>query len=299
MKISIVAITVLFFTFSSFAQTTNYQALIKLGKSYNDFMMRNEPTKEDIKDMESDIPENCKTAGDFIVQTSTKKNKLLTQPFLARPTDEALKQVYIIRAISHNLRETNPIDNQHLIDSLLAKNIQVYELVDNYYEMLFMAIGNKNQPFNMSKADIKIRELALKDDTEKGIVFLECIALCGTTIWGYINIVKPPNTQKALEYIKKYPKINGRPYYQFNDFHFPDFEMIIVKDKGPQSYKSYYINKYFETLLSHLLCLNKEGGSEKEKNDLLLGSILREKNLYQYTKYKEMLEGIFQSVKQE
>jgi len=165
--------------------------------------------------------------------------------------------------------------------------------------MLFSGVGNKNKPFNLSKVDIKPGTLNLKDDTEKGMLFLKCIHLCGTMIWGYMNIVKPPNTNEAYSYIKRYPKFNGRPYYQYTDFYFADFKMEIIKDKGPQSFKAYYLNKYYETLLSHLICLNKEGRSEKEKNDLLLGSILKEKNLYQFTEYKETLESIFQTGKQE
>jgi hypothetical protein len=125
------------------------------------------------------------------------------------------------------------------------------------------------------------------------------MSFCGSTIWGYMNVVKPPNTKKALDYIKMFPKINGRPYYQYNDFYFTDFNMILVEDIGMQSYKSYYLDKFYETLLSHLICLNKEAGSEKEKEDLLLGSILKERGLYKYTKYKETLEDIFKEQKQE
>jgi hypothetical protein len=77
------------------------------------------------------------------------------------------------------------------------------------------------------------------------------------------------------------------------DFYFPDFEMLIVKDKGVQSYKSYYVDKVYDMLLSHLICLNKEGGSEEEKRALLLGSILKEHDLYKYTKHKATLEELF------
>jgi hypothetical protein len=73
--------------------------------------------------------------------------------------------------------------------------------------------------------------------------------------------------------------------------------MVIVKDHGKESYKGDYLNKYYETLLYHLLCLNKEGASQKEIDDLLLGSILRERSLYSYTEYKETLENLFQKVR--
>ena len=293
------AFLALFLTILTFGQTNNNDKLIELGKTYKDFMFRNEPTKQVFKDIKENNTENLKTATDFIAQTITTKNKLLTQQFLSRPDDQILKQIFIIRAINLNLREENQVDNNKLIDSLTNVSIPIYELVDNYYGMLFTAVGNKNQPFDFSKIDFKLKDYNFKDDTEKGIFFLRCMRDCNSVIWGYMNVVKPPNTQKAYDNIKKYPQFNGRPYYQYTDFYFTDFEMNIVKDKGKQSYKSYYLDKYFETLLFYLTCLNKEGGTEKEKNDLLLGSIMKERNLYKYTKYKDTLEDIFKEQKQE
>lgn len=286
-------------SFLSFGQVTESQKLIELARTYKDFMFRNEPNKELLAAAKAEVPPNLKTATDFILQTVISKNDLLTKTYLTRPDDKVLKQVYIIREINLNLREENQKSNDVIIDSLSATDIPRYELVDNYYGMLFTAIGNKNQPFNLSKADFKLNEYNLKDDTEKGIFFLRCIEICGSTIWGYMNIVKPANTSKAYDYIKKFPKFNGQPYYQYTDFYFTDFEMNIIKDKGIQSYKKYYLDKYFEVLIFHLICLNKEGGSDKEKNDLLLGSILKERNLYKYTRYKDTLEQIFKEEKRE
>jgi hypothetical protein len=286
-------------TFLTFGQVTENQKMIELGKTYKDFMFRNEPTKDILKEIESEIPENLKIATEFVIQSITTENKLLTQPFLSRPDDKVLKQIYIIRAINLNLREENQIDNNKLIDRLSKKDIPTYELVDNYYGMIFTSVGNKNQPFDLSNTDFKMRDYNFKDETEQGIMFLRCMDYCGKTIWGFMNIVKPPNTSKAFDNIKKFPKFNGQAYYQYTDFYFTDFEMKIVKDEGKQSYKSFYLDKFYEVLLTHLICLNKEGGSEKVKDDLLLGSILKERNLYKYTKYKETLEDIFKEQKRE
>ena len=280
--------------FCSNAQIQHQQTMF-LAKTYGNFMFRNQPTKEVLKELKGIKESGMEAAVDFITQTITSKNKILTTKYLKRPDDNTLKQIYIIRAVSQNL-DKNSIEKSKLIDSLGKADIPVYELVDNYYEMVFLAVGNKNQPFNLSKVNFKMDDYQLKDETERGIFFLKCMRFCGTTIWGYINIAKPMNTSTALEYINKFPKFNGQPYYQYNDFSFDDFEMVILKDNGKESYKGYYLNKYYETLLSHLLCLNKEGRSEKEINDLLLGSILKERSLYSYTKYKETLEGIFKEV---
>lgn len=283
----------------AYTQKTESQKLIELGEAYKNFMFVNDPTKEIIKGIKAEIPENLNFATDFIIQTISKKNKLLESAFLTRPGDEILKQVYIIREINLNMREETQVNNLQLIDSLMKRNIPVYELIDNYYEMIFTSVGNKNQPFNLSKTDFKLNDYNLKDETEKGIFVLKALSFCGTTIWGYMNIPKPANTKLAFEYISKFPKINGLSYYQYTNFYFLDFEITIDKANGPQSYKSYYLNKLYETLLYHLICLNKEGASEKEKNALLLGSILKEKNLYKYTSYKQTLEDIFKEVKTE
>lgn len=289
----------LFMTVLTYGQAGSNAKLIELGKSYKDFMFRNEPTKSDLTDMRDGVPPDLKAAADFIVQTLTNKNKLLTPQFLVRPDDKTLKQVYIIRAVNYNLREENQLDNNKLVDSLLAANIPAYELVDAYYGTLFTAVGNKNQPFDMSKVDFKLKEYNFKDETEKGIFVLRCMRDCNMVIWGYMNVVNPPNTKEAYNHIKKYPKFNGRPYYQYNDFYFPDFQMKIIEDEGMQSYKEYYLNKFYETLIFHLICLNKEGRPEKERDDLLLGSILKERNLYKYTKYKDSLEELFEERKQD
>jgi hypothetical protein len=105
-----------------------------------------------------------------------------------------------------------------------------------------------------------------------------------------MNIPNPPNTKAAYKEIKKYPKFNEMPYYQFSDLYFNDFEMIIITDSGKQSYKSYL----YETLLYHLICLGDQKNSDKETDNLLLGSILKETKLYKFTEYKETLENIFQ-----
>lgn len=295
-KITLTILSIFLIAFS-YGQSTENDKLIELGKAYKDFMFRNEPPKGFIKELQANIPEHLKLASNFIAQTITTDNNLLKQPYLSLPDDQTLKFVYIIRSINYNIRKENQIDNNKLIDSLKTTSIPKNELVDSYYSMLFASVGNKITPFDFSKVDFKLKEYNLTNDTEKGIFFLQCMDYCGKTIWGYMNVVKPANTEKAYDFIKNYPKFNGLKYYQFTDLNFPDFEMIIVLDKGKQSYKSYYIDKYYDVLLTHLKCLNKEGAKEKEIDDLLLGSILKDSNLYKYTKHKETLENIFKEQK--
>jgi hypothetical protein len=271
--------------------------LLELAKIYRNFMFRNAPTASTFEQLEEIKSPELINSTKFIKETITTSNKLTTAEFLKLPDETTLKYVYIIRRINWNLREEAPKDNNELITELSEKEILRYELIDNYYDMLFSGVGNKNQPFDLSDVDFQMNKYDLKDDTEKGIFFLKAMDLCGTFIWGYMNIVNPPNYKKALPLIEKYPKFNGQPYYQYLDFGFPDFEMVIVKDKDKESYKSYYLNKYYDTLLAHLECLSQNKKDKEERNDLLLGSILKEENYYKYSKKKDILDGLFTTMK--
>jgi hypothetical protein len=43
--------------------------------------------------------------------------------------------------------------------------------MDNYYGMLSTAAGNKNQPFNFSKVNFKLKDYNFNDETEKELSF--------------------------------------------------------------------------------------------------------------------------------
>jgi len=271
--------------------------LIELAKIYRNFMFRNSPTESTFEQLAEIKSPELINSTKFIKETITTGNKLTTEEFLKLPDESTLKYIYIIRRINWNIREEAPKDNNELITEFSEKEIPRYELIDSYYNMLFSGVGNKNQPFDLSDLDFQMNKYDLKDDTEKGIFFLKAMDLCGTLIWGYMNIVKPPNYKKALPLIEKYPKFNGQPYYQYLDFGFPDFDMVIVKDKDKESYKSYYLNKYYDTLLAHLECLSQTKKDKEKRNDLLLGSILKEENYYRYSKKKDILDGLFTTMK--
>ena len=275
----------------AFGQDVPNDKLTELAKAWSGFMMRNDPPKQFISDLRTNMPESLRPATEFIIQTITKDNELLKDKYLALPDAATIKNISIIRSITANIRDEYKIDNNKLIDSLKATDIARNELIHNYYEMLFIGVGNKRKPFNLSKVNFNLNNYSLTNDTEKGIFFLECMALCGTVIWGYMNVVKPPNLNEAYYHITKYPKFNSLSYYQFTDLHFPDFQFA-VRD-GKESYKSFYLDKYYELLLNHLTCLRQGGAPENVINDFMLGSILKDRVLYKYSKKKDQLDRIF------
>src|SRR5690606_11331537 len=215
--------------------------LIELGRSYRQFMFRNNPPENVLGSLDKYDNTELAFVADFIQEAIRPSSNVLSDKFLNRPTDKDLKQIYIVRQINLNVRKENPTDNNQLIETLNKKDITTQELVDNYYSMVFAAYGNKVDPYDLRTTDFQLNNYGLKDDTEKGIFFLESMRLNGLLIFGYMNIVKPPNYSKALEFINKYPKYNGNPYYQFIDLNFPDFKINVESEKKQQSYKEYYI----------------------------------------------------------
>ncbi|MEL6696671.1 MAG: hypothetical protein AAFP89_10535 [Bacteroidota bacterium] len=273
----------------------NADDLKRLAVFYKDYMFRNEPSRSDRKQLSKLTPKNLEKELAFILESTKTNHNILTEKFLVLPHESVLKNLYIVRCINFNLRKEDGTPYRKLADSLYNQPIPRYELIDSYYDMMLTSVGNKNRPLDLSKYDFQLDKYGFEDDTEKGIFFLKVMNQCLYFIWGYMNVAKPMNTEKALDLINKYPRINGKAYFQFQDLYFPDFEMMIDIKNGVESYKGYYLNKYYELLIYHLICLNKENGTIEQKRDLLLGSILKAKNLYKYTEYTETLNKIFEN----
>ncbi|MBL7981585.1 MAG: hypothetical protein JNL52_07210 [Flavobacteriales bacterium] len=272
----------------SFAQLD--EGLILLARTYKDNMFRNAPTRETL-DAVRTMPPELNATRDFVVQTITEKNALAQKKWMTAPDETTLRHIHTVRILNLDMRKEGRMGDRAVMDSLRLHPADRNELVRNYYSMLFTAIGNKNQPFDLSKLDLRPDTYGLQSDTERGIVFLECMQLCRSVIWGYMNVVKPPNTQKALAHIKRYPKVNGAAYYRFTDLNFTDFKFVM--NDSLQSYKGILVDHYLDVLLYHLMVLSDTGAKEETVRDLLLGSSMRDEQLWKYSSKRATLEQIF------
>lgn len=290
---NILSITIgLFLYVNAYSQDTlNKNHIIELGKYYSRFMFANDASKELIKNLGKDYNDNLTNSVLFVKEVTKSNNRILSDKFLTLPDTNTLRVIYIIDALHQNPHLENPLDPTQVVDSLINIDIPFHFLVDQYYQTIFTAVGNKNKPFDMSKVNFKMSEYKLNDE-QKAIFYLRCMDACGSQIYGYMNIVNPPNTKKALEYINKFPKFDGLDYYQYTDLYFDDFQMEIFNDKGLQSYKSYFINKLFETLLNHAVCLSKED-NQQAVQDFLIGSSLKDETLWKFTELQEVLKSIY------
>lgn len=293
-------VTLIFFFFS-YAQDEDKKLknqLIELAKIYHAFSFVNTPANSITDRLAAIDITGLKPSADFIGESIKSNNKIITDKYLAKPAPETLKYLFIIRNINWNLFEADPVDNYALIDSLANAGLNKYELLSCYYDMMFMSVGNKNRPFDMSKVNFDLSELGLEDDTEKGIFFLKSMESFGAYIWGYMNIPKPPDYKAALDIIDKYPTYNEQPYYQFAELNFGDFDLVIDKKKPKESFKKYHINKFLNTLLYHSMCLGEKKKGKEEQQKVMPGSIMHNESYYKYSDTPEIFQSIFQKVKE-
>jgi hypothetical protein len=165
------------------AQVDAITKIVDLAKIYKDFMFRNSPTEVALTNAKAGLPKELKVTANFIFESVKTNNSLLDEKWLTVPDEASLKNIYIISELFDNMRKENSIDNNWLTDSLMKADLSRYELIDNYYGMLFTSVGNKNQPFDMSKTNINLSNCNLKDDTEKGILYLRACP-CAAALYG-------------------------------------------------------------------------------------------------------------------
>jgi hypothetical protein len=290
----ILLLLALAFSFVSNAQDLNTNDIIELGRYYSNFMFGTEAPSATEKELGNGFDTRMTKAVAFIKEGTRTGNELLTPTYLKLPDETTLKIIYMVNALHQNPHKKHVMEKDRLVDSLKTVNVPRNELIHEYYSVLFTVVGNKNQPFNMGKVNFKMKDYELHSDEERAIFYLECMEMCGSQIFGFMNIVKPPNTAKALEYIKKFPSFDGLKYHHYTDLHFKDFKLVLINDHPAESYADHYLDKLYDVLLSHLLCLNDGKKNDEKINDLLLGSILKDPSLYEHTRNKPTLERIFQ-----
>jgi hypothetical protein len=296
LKQFIIIIAIVTFSIEGHCQSLN-DDLIRLAKIYRNFHFSNDPPKDVVEQLNIISSAELRISKEFIGELIKKNNKITTRQYLTKPDSLTLKHIFTIRSINWNLFEADPKDNYKLIDSLNRFPASNYEKLACYYGLIFVSVGNKNAQSKMSTENFTLDDYGLKDDTEKGIFFLKSMETFGSMIWGYMNIVKPPNFEKALTLIKEFPQYNGQPYYQFQDLNFQDFNLTTDKRKPKESFKKFYINKYLNTLLYHSMCLGQKKKMKKEQEDLMLGSIMRNESYYKFSDNPETFRKIFKKIK--
>jgi uncharacterized protein YfkK (UPF0435 family) len=279
---------------TSYSQIDTIQSIVALAKIYHQFHDTTDITDHDIKKLSEFENTPLKYPVLFIKEICTANNSVLEPEFLSRPDSASLRHIYAAVKVNHNMFSDSPKDNALVAREILSSEFAFYEAVMIYYNAVFTSVINKNKDLDMSKYNFMLNKLGLDDDTQKGVFFLQFAQRMGSQAIAFVRYGENPNYEKAYDHLNRMAKINSLPYYKFLGFYFPDISIIINRRK--QSYKKYAINNYYQLLLAHHSCLKKLGKSDKEKQDLLMSSILSKKNYYKYSSNKDVLHSLFRKV---
>ncbi len=231
---------------------------------------------------------------DALIACGKGDASILENRFWKRPSDEILKYWYVIRSIHYNQSEKTKttksnleIAKEVLADTTLDKRW----LVDNYYYRIRNGLAMYFNSADLKKHDFKLNDLGLQDKTEKAICFFAIVEGCAQR-FKVLSMMK--NYKQLLEYAAKMPKINGNPYYYYQDFDYEDFKWIGY-DKV-ENYNESQIGSFYGTLMSHTVAANEIKGA-KAKQEIYFNSILFEPKYFKYSPIPDVLQAGYDALK--
>jgi hypothetical protein len=273
-----IALLFLMLSLSSYGQDgIDFENLVKLGEIYSKNV---NATVEEFK-MEVDklrTPE-LNHIIETLLAVGDGDKKLLTKEFLSKPSFQELKYWYVLREIHYN--NQSDLSERRLSNAVakesLEKDIDSRWLLDNYYYRIRGGIAKLFNDKDLSEENIDLEGYGLENDTEKAILFF---AVSTALIQRFQVLLKLKNYDKLLEFANKIPTFNSKPYYEFRDFDFEDFDWIGY-DKT-ESYKESHLSNLYLALFGHFSALSEKGRGEDLRN-LYFNSILFVPGYFKYS----------------
>lgn len=268
----------------------------------------NEQERNELKDICSEytlakgvkgLRERKKTSSakfhDFIDQLVASKDdsdEILKDKYLKRPTDEELAYWYVIREFHYNNNKPDSLKktNEQILDWLTKERVDDRWLLDNYFYRIGSRIATLYNKEDFSKMNFELENLGLRNETEKAMFVMFMSTMCGQRL-SVMNFTGRGDPESV---IKRFPKFNGKDYYYYTNFNYPDFEWIGY-DKT-ESYNGVHIGGFYEVLLNHLDFLVKKGQKDRAF-ELCKNSILNEPSLFKYSKSQKLLGDIYENSK--
>lgn len=266
--------------------------LIELGVIYHQYKDAETPGEEVYNKIKPMLETELKFVASFIRDAITPNSNMLTTEYLRLPNDKVLEYFYTIRQVDWNMSRPKPKANADILVDLSLKKIDHIEMVDTYYDILFNAVGAKNEHVDLASINFVLGNYGLSTETEKSIFFFKTMDLCSRKILMEASKIDPTDQALALTYFDKFPLFNGLNYYYFDAFGFEPFKLKIAADRTDDNYKAYYLNRYYDVLLWHAECLNSKKKFKEQRADLILNSVLSKQDLYVFSANRNMVEKV-------
>jgi hypothetical protein len=231
---------------------------------------------------------------DALIEVGKGEKTIFTSRFLSRPSETDLTMWYVIREIHYNMTSKNPTPrpNIDVANEVLSKKIDERWLLDNYYNRIHGGIGLLFNTADLSKIDINIETLGLKNETEKAIFYFN---MMDALIGGRFKVLQMmKNNQKILYFSDKLPLFNGKKYFYYKNFDFKDFDWIGYEKT--ESYSERYIGNLYGILIAQYLA-TFELRSKQETQEMYFNSILSEPKYFKYSAIKDDLQFLYDKSK--
>lgn len=226
---------------------------------------------------------------DTLLVSGQRDGSILDAKYLKRPSDKDLIYWYVIREIHYNRnRESKkPRPDLDVAKEILSTKIDPRWLLDNYYYRIRGGIASYFNEADLSKLDLRFADLGLTDPTEKAIFFFNVMEAVGGG--RFMVLLATRNNKKILEFANRFPKFEGKKYYTFTDFSYPDFEWIGYEKR--ESYNQRHFETYYTTLYAHHKA-ETEIGEKRLADSLVRESILSKPEYFKFTSFADLLRRL-------
>lgn len=231
---------------------------------------------------------------DALIEVGKGEKIFFTTRFLSRPSNDEMTLWYVIREIHYNLKSnTNkPIPSIDIANEILTKKIDERWLLDNYYYRIHGGIGFLFNSADLSSINIDIETLGLKNDTEKGIFYLNMMeALIGGR---FKVLLTRKNNQKILDFCNRLPLFDGKKYFYYKNFDFKDFDWVGFEKT--ESYNERHIGNLYDMLIIQFMATS-DLQNKQEAQEIFSNSILSEQKYFKYSRSRHDLQILYDKLK--
>jgi len=223
----------------------------------------------------------------FIAQLLASKANNDTMPaedYFRKPSKDQLLLWYAIRELHYHKSAdaSSNLTQEQILHQLSNTVIDDRWLLDNYYYRIQSRISMLFNTADLSQHNFQLADLGLNTPVEQAIFVYFITKACGQRL-SVMRFTGKGNPKATLD---RFPKINGRDYYYFTNFEYPDFEWVGYQKK--ESYNERHLNSFYELLLNHIEIEISAGEIDKAKQ-IYRNSILSKPDLFKYSKSEKAL----------
>lgn len=243
--------------------------------------LRKYQSKEETKGFTKAVAEinapELKFAKEYTEAAVMNKRFLLEKRFLEINNKEHLNHLATIIELSGYILQLDKDDALTNLRQLMRQTKSEIEQKRTYYGHLFALVIHPVLDYGIKNQRFFFDDISLTTEQEQGVFYLIAMSKYHELVYRPLKVENPPLISVAKNWLFYFPTFENKPYYYYTNFDFEDFKI------REGSFKAFYMEQYYELLLSHLFVLRETEAKQEKIDDLLNNSILLQPQYYRYT----------------